>query len=356
MAVTEYGVNDPLAVKLWGRKLMREALKKTWAYKFIGSDNNSVIQLKTETQKSAGDRITYGLRMQLSGDGILADGTLEGSEEALQTYSDNILIDQLRHAVRSSGRMSEQRVPFSVREEARAGLEDWWAARFDTWFFNQICGNTAVSDTRYTGLQAVVAPDAAHLVRPGSTTTDENLSDSSSQKMNLTLIDYVVEKATTASPLIRPIRIGGDDFYVMFMHDYQVTDLRTNTSTGQWLDIQKAAISGGQISGNPIFSGALGVYNGVILHKSNRITNGVNSTTGLAVANARRAVLCGAQAAALAFGVDFGPARMEWVEELFDYGNQLGVSAGCIAGLKKIRFNSADFGTMVLSTYAAAHA
>jgi hypothetical protein len=34
--------------------------------------------------------------------------------------------------------------------------------------------------------------------------------------------------------------------------------------------------------------------------------------------------------------------------------NQLGVSAGLIWGLKKSVFNSQDFGTIVLSTYAAA--
>ena len=46
---------------------------------------------------------------------------------------------------------------------------------------------------------------------------------------------------------------------------------------------------------------------------------------------------------------------MSWVEELFDYQNQLGVSAGMIAGLKKTQFNSEDFGTITVSTYAAAH-
>lgn len=35
--------------------------------------------------------------------------------------------------------------------------------------------------------------------------------------------------------------------------------------------------------------------------------------------------------------------------------NQLGVSAGLIAGLKKTVFNSADFATIVMSSYAAAH-
>jgi hypothetical protein len=45
---------------------------------------------------------------------------------------------------------------------------------------------------------------------------------------------------------------------------------------------------------------------------------------------------------------------MTWFEELFDYGNQLGVSAGAIFGVKKTRFNNKDFGTIVVPTYAAA--
>src|SRR4051812_28447236 len=114
MALTTYGVNNALAVKLWSKKLAHEALKETFIFKFLGDDENSVIQIKEETAKSAGDRITVGLRMQLTGDGVSGDGALEGNEEALTTYTDNVLLDQLRHAVRSGGKMSEQRVPFSV--------------------------------------------------------------------------------------------------------------------------------------------------------------------------------------------------------------------------------------------------
>ena len=43
---------------------------------------------------------------------------------------------------------------------------------------------------------------------------------------------------------------------------------------------------------------------------------------------------------------------MKWVEELFDYENQLGVSAAMIWGLKKSIYNSIDFSTIVVQTYA----
>lgn len=362
MAKTSYGVGDALAVKHWSRILWQEALKETYFNRFIAKDHkgrnqyndtSGLITLKKETAREKGDKVTWGLRMLLTGDGVSGDGALEGNEEALTTYSDAIFIDQLRHAVRSAGKMSEQRVPFSVREEAKNGLKDWWADRIDTAMFNQLCGYTAETDVRYTGMQSASAPTAGRHQWAGVASADEGLI--SSEVFDLQLIDAAVETAKTASPLIRPIKYMGENYYVMFLHPYQVTALRTTTSTGQWLDIQKAAMQGGDVTDNPIFTGALGVYNGVILHESTRVTQGVNSSTGVAVATARRAVLCGAQSGCIAFGTGKdNPNDMTWVEELFDYGNQLGVSAGCTFGLKKAVFNSLDFGTIVVSTYAAA--
>jgi N4-gp56 family major capsid protein len=158
-----------------------------------------------------------------------------------------------------------------------------------------------------------------------------------------------VEKAVTAKNTLRPIRINGADHFVMFIHPFQKTDLRINTATGQWQDIQKAALSGGNSSSNPLFTGALGVYNNVILHESVRVP--VSPTN----ASVRRSVLCGAQALSMAFGREFGKGTYTWVEELFDFKNQLGVAAGCQAGMIKTRFNGSDYGTVVVPTYAVAH-
>jgi N4-gp56 family major capsid protein len=144
----------------------------------------------------------------------------------------------------------------------------------------------------------------------------------------------------------------------MFVHDDQVYQLRSSATAGTWVDYQKAAIQGGDKE-NPLFTGGdlVGEYNGVLIHRAPRITNGVNSSTGAAVANTRRAVMVGAQAAMFATGRDGDggqPDKFSWVEESFDYGNQLGVSAGAIFGLKKTRYNSKDFSTFVAATYTPA--
>ena len=129
MADTSYVVNDPATVKLWSKYLMAEVLKNTWAWNFVGTGNDNLIQQKTETQKGAGDSIKFFLRMQMSARGVTGDSSQEGNEEALTTHADTLLIDQLSNAHRSAGRMSEQRVTWNIREEARMALADWWSGR-----------------------------------------------------------------------------------------------------------------------------------------------------------------------------------------------------------------------------------
>jgi len=309
MAVTEFGVDHPLAVKLYSKRLLHETLKETWVYKFIGTGSDSLIQLNPEL-KEVGDKLTYGLRMLLSGDGVQGDDTLEGNEEALTLYSDSLLINQLRHAVRSGGKMSEQRVPYSVREEAMTGLKDWFANRIDSTFFNQISGNTNVSDTKFTGNNATVAPDSDHWILATASAAEGSLTASS--VFSLTLIDRAVVKAKILSPGLRPLRIGGEEKYVCFIHPYQHHQLRTNTNTAQYMDIQKAALQGGQISKNPIYTGSIAEYNNVVMHESTRVvTPGVTSVY--------RAVMCGAQAAVLCTGRQTKAGLdATWAEELFD--------------------------------------
>lgn len=349
MATTLYGVNAPEAVKLWRKVLFEEALKATWVGKFMGDGSDSILQLMDDTGKSAGDRVTTTLRMQLASDGVIGDGTLEGNEEALITYTDNLLINQLRNAVRSGGKMSDQRIPWSVREEAQTGLSDWFASRLDYGFFNQVCGNTAETRLQYTGMNATIAPDSAHKYAPNSHTNDQNLT--TGDEFTISFLDNVVETAKLASPVIRPIMVDGEPKYVAVIHTKQVTQMRTNTSTGQWLDIQKSAVTGDGSKNNPIYTGALGEYNGVVIHESTRISQGVNSSTGVTVTTAYRGVLLGAQAAVIAFGQGQSMDAMDWTEELFDYGNQLGVAANCIFGIKKSQYNSADYGTVVMASY-----
>lgn len=265
MAEWSYGTNAPEAVKLWSSRLFTVAIQRTVAWKMChvsakpGSENN-VVQLLDDTQKNkAGDRIRVDLLPKLKGNGVLGDNDISGSEEALSTYYDDVLLNQLRNAVLVKGAMSQQRVPFSMRNAAKNRLADWWSERFDYALLNQATGNTFQADIRWTGNQAVIAPDAQHQLFAGSAASEAALAPGNI--FTLDLIDQYVAKAHTLSVPIRPIRLKGkggelEIFGVLFLHPFQVKSLRVNYTTGQWGDIQRAAMQGGQITGNPIFSGA----------------------------------------------------------------------------------------------------
>lgn len=361
MADTDFQVNSPLAVKRWSDELMKEALKKCYFMRWMGTSSNSLIQIKTELNKGPGDRVTFGIRQQLSGAGIAGDGTLEGNEEALITYTQNLIIDQLRHATRSNGEMSEQRVTFNLREENRDALADWWADRWDYWIINQATGLSTQADVRYTGMQAATAPDADHMVlgNIGPTvasgivaTAEASLSATSTARFHLGLIDRARERAALAVNTFRPVMVDGEERFVAILHPYQVTSLRQSTASTQWSDIQLAALAARDNSDNPLYSGAIGMYNKTVLFDSTRIPAVVGATGG--TNNVYRALFLGAQAVCVGFGRKSGKGTMSWNEKTFDYDNKLGVKAGCIAGAVKTRFNGSDFAAITMSTYEVA--
>lgn len=374
MAVKLFGVNDPESNKLWAKELYREAIRKTYFYDFMGTGPTSLVQCKEESEKSAGDSVTVSLIANAQQPGVLGGAQIEGNEEAMRTFTDAVLLNQLDFAtrVRNKGTIDTQRVPYVLRDEARDFLSNLWKERMDISLFNQLAGNTAQTDTRYTGLNATTA--ATRVVRPLTITADENLT--TSHKFTLAVLDKAIAsaevKTSSAVSRIRPVDIpmynkntgaktGGyyrGVKYIAFLHNWQVHDLRTDASTaGNWYDIQQAAIMGGETTNNPIFMGGdvQGVHNGVLIMKCESIPEGVDSgTPTTTVASTRRAVLCGAQAVLCAFGQENKKGRMQWHEELFDYSQEMGVDSRCIFGITKTQFNSQDFGSIVIPTYAAA--
>src|SRR5262245_65138115 len=110
--------------------------------------------------------------MQLSGDGFTENEIAEGNGESLTTYADNVFVNELGHVVgvRSENTIDAQRISFDLREEAKDGLVDWWARRISVAFFNQVCGNTALSgatfptSVKYTGLNSCLAPSTGRIL------------------------------------------------------------------------------------------------------------------------------------------------------------------------------------------------
>lgn len=373
MANTTFETSDALTVKKWASKLGYDVVYRTELSSMIGEDENSIIHMKNELNKGPGDVVTFALMKKLTQAGFTTREVAEGNGEALSLYSESLTVNELGFVVSipNEGRsIDTQRIPIKLRQAAKNGLQTIVAERMSQTFFNHVCGYTPInaSGGKYNGHNTVTAPTSGRQLWRAGTAAESNTADEgieSDDTMSLNMIDHMRELAETASSPIRPINIegnyeaGGTDIsggrYVVYLHPYQVTDLRTSTDTGQWLDIQKAAMAGGMTSKNPIYSDALGEYNNCIIKKANHVTQGVNSSTGVAITTVRRAVLLGAQAVSIAYGKDGGPTTYNWNEELLDHKRVLEVSSFCIWGMSKNVFDSADFGVVVGSTYAAAH-
>lgn len=364
MATKTYAVGDNETVKLWSKRLAREALKKTVVADYFSDSTSSLGTIETSTQKGPGDRVRLTLRMQFTGDGVTENISLEGNEEALVTYTDDVIINELAHAGRANQTISQQRVPFKLAKEVNDGLVDWAAARIDQVAFNHLCGYLPANSQAggvglYTGFNTVLAESTGRVYRPSGLTTDQLLT--ASNVFSLSDINRLKELAETGGTSglvpIRPIDglpMGAK--YVLFLHTEQATQLRNDTTTGGWIDLQKAVISGGKQDDNRVFKGGLGVYNEVLLVSSPRVTAGVNSTTSASQSSTRRAVFCGAQALGLAFGQGYSTEEWKVDEETFDYKRIFGQSMRSILGIKKLQFNSSDFATIVYPTYSVSAA
>jgi len=354
-----------LAVKRYSAFLTLEAIAQSYFLsKMMGvyrkDGNNKPITLITDLEKDAGDVVTYDLFMRLRGEGVEGDDTLKGNEEKLVPYTDTLYIDQKRHGVDTGGRMTKKRTVHDLRLVARDRLAAWFAEQYDENFFAYLSGIRG-SDTNWVNPVAWTGragnsfnqPDTDHIVYGGDATSAGTLA--AEDIMDLSVVDKLVAKAKTLYPKIQPIMVDGAKHFVLLMHTFDAYNLRTNTSTGQWLDIQKAAAAkDGQK--NPIFNDALGIYHNVILHEHEKVVRfdstiygiDANGDAELFAVEGSRCLFLGAQAGCLAFGSPGEGLRYDWHEEYEDRGNVLIVDAGAIWGVKKCRFNLKDFGVITL--------
>ena len=355
MAMTEFGTSSSQTVKLWAKRTWYEAKRGAFFFnKFLGSTEDSILYMAKDLEKSAGDNIVYDLLVEMSGDGITGDNDLEGNEEALSFYQDSIKIDQLRHA-HIFGRMSQQRTIHNLRKDGQWALSRWWSNKFEELMFRFLCGDTTLTFAGNTGR----AFDADHVVYSGDATSEATIGNN--DQFTLEDIDYAKEKATTGDIPMRPVRIDGDDYFVVVLHPYSVTDLRLSIASGgtsgiKWHEIQQYANQRGLK--NPIFTGSLGVYNKCIIYESHRIL------AAPTIATVRRNLFLGAQAGIFALGNAYDKMGQKkagsnnyisWVEKNRDYENKRGLAAGCTFGMQKTQFNSDDFGVVTIPSYAVAH-
>lgn len=369
MAETQVPVGDPRAVKRYSGALAHDVVKSSyWTSKMMapGFESRKPVMVLNDLVNAAGDNITYDLAAQLKQEPIYGDNKAEGKEEALSMYTDNIFIDQVRCPVSGGGRMSQQRTLHDLRSVARMKSTDWWARYIDEVMFCYGSGARGVTtdfivSTAFTGFagNAFTAPDVNHLTYAGAATAKNNLVVG--DKLTFKAIDKVKARALTMGggsdnvASMVPIKIEDMETYCMVLHPWSEYDLRQDTTTGGWADIQKALLTSSG-KDNPLLKGGLGMYNGVVLQAHRNTIRFSDYGVGVNLAASRNLFL-GSQALCVAFGGGSSGFRMKWWEGKADGDNQVIIHTSAIFGVKKTNFNirgvANDFGVIAVDSACA---
>lgn len=322
----------------------------------MGSGESSIIQIVNDLKKAKGDQVKVHLGVKLSGEGVDSDNTLEGSEEAMNFYSDALYIDQKRHGIRLDGVMTEQRSAINLREQAGPRLGTWareWLTEVLTCYLYGSRGvrTGMILPTTFTGFagNSIQAPDTSHQLIAGTAGTKIGMA--ATDRMTTALLTKAVRNIKlliNSGAAMRPAKVNGKSYFIALLTPEQIYDLRQDSN---WVNAQQYAnVRGNE---NPLFQDAEGTWNGLIIKENDHgvLFNDYGAGSNVAAA---RAVILGAQAATIAFGnsggTDAADGRWKYKEKGFDYDNQTGFAISTVLGCKKLRFNSRDYGVYSIDT------
>lgn len=338
---TQFLTNDALTRKRWANDLFMVMLKAVEFNELIGKGTDSIIQMRTELAKGLGDLVRFGIRRPLSGEGIVGTDTVEGNEEMLRFKDFSMTIEELNHAVDTGGVMEEQRIPYDLMSEGKSALQDWWSDKLSDCVINTLAGNSAYTIAGKTFAQACTEPDTGHKITVNDVA---EASMTSADVADLSYFDRLKQRAelpSTGCDKVRPLKMGGKNYYRVIVHNYVFDNLRVNTNVGQWGDMlrsaNKLAVPGVEIE-----------YNGLLISKSERMP--------AMYTNIYRTVLLGAQAATFAWGGagESKSSTMAFVPYERDAKRYVMIRGGGIFGCKKVVFDSKDYGVITGASYATA--
>lgn len=322
MADQRNQVNIPAALvpKVWAKKVWHEGVKDSYFDKFTAMDGSNVVHQNKDLTNVKGDSVVFGLMMNLSGAGVEGNrAILAGNEEALNIYDFTVNTQLVRNAV-SRFEADDQKTQYDMLKEIKGALKQW----LSDWLDNKLIAKLTTTMPNPT---ETVYASAANTV--SSTTAND--------KLTTALISRAKRKAMMHAPKVQPIKVDGMDKYIMLVSPWAAKDLKDDA---KWLAAQQNANIRG--SKNPIFTGALGEYDGVILYEYERVSL---SNGGASSANVCYNLLLGKQAACFAVA---RPAKH--IEQTDDYGNVAGNGIAFYGAVEKTKFNGKDYGTIQVIT------
>lgn len=309
--VSTHSSIDYAVPELWNAKLYMQAQRGMFWSQFEGPEGSGMpVIRKDDLSKDAGDVIHIQTLKNLTGTGVTGASTLQGNEEKLSMTQTDLSIDWFRHAV-SIDKRSKKRINFDFVVQAAQPLLSYAVAKkMDDAIFTEFG----------TATTALYAGDAT------STATLD-----ASDTLSTTTLDKI--KTYLDANLAMPLRLnGGLSYYGIVIHPYDAYNLRQDST---WKQAQREANVRGE--SNPIFNGAMGVYNGMIVYVNTGVSNSTSKSKTIAF---------GGESLFRGYGMMPG-----FVTQLYDYGFEIGVGMEAIYGEQLNNAVNTNFA--VVETYAA---
>lgn len=330
--VADYG---PQTADTWAAGLFAQAENQTFFQGMEGPPGSSMpIIRRDEFGKEAGDTIKFDIVLALTGAGLTGDSSgslLEGNEEALKFRQNSITVDSLQHAVRWT-KLVDKTITHNMRTTAKNQLAKWLAGKLDNQIFSELTGN---------GIATL--PTTAKWA--AGTATSRNTVADSDAGGRLTLDTLTELKAfAQVENKLEPIKLDddGNEYFMLVAHPYTIMSLKRDDD--KWAQAQREAQTRGD--SNPLFTGSVGIWDGVIIRSSNRVPRS-NNTNSPAVSVADN-IFLGAQAMSRGYG-----SYPDWTEELFSYGQEAGIATWTLVGNKLNVFDLTSGGGAAAEDYTA---
>ncbi len=322
--------------QLWAADLYSQAEDLTFWHRFEGPEGSSMpVIRKDDLEKSAGDTIKYDVVLALTGSGQTGDtALLDGNEEALKFRQISIAIDSVQHAVRWS-KLGKILISHDMRTTARNQLAKWLAAKLDNNIYAEL---TSMTIGGFVG--STTLPTTA-LWFAGTATSIGTVADTDpAGRLKLNDLSDIKAYAQVTNK-IEPLRLdNGEEIFGIVVHPYTALALKKDS---QYQQAQREA----QVRGtdNPLFTGAVAMYDGVVVYTSNRVPTALDGASSIQVA---RNVFFGAQAMCRGYG--YYP---DWTEQYFSYGQEQGIATFGVLGQKLNAFDLTSAGGAGATSFTA---
>lgn len=301
--------------------------------------------------------------------GVSTIGT-EGSREPVEDTL-NIRYFQLAKGAIENLTADQNAVDFDLLAAEHTGMTRETSEILEKGVMNQLCGNVLVNDTATYpdyGLSmgnAAVNPDTDHHHMCGGETTEAGVAGNTSAVLTNREVENVTKKMRSLRYVdypIPPASTPWGELYVCFCSGDGMEQLKENNTDSDIYDLSKAEIQGGMDPKlSTLMTGEGFIKSHVLYLESDYITNGLSGATQASAAfsgvtsqaNCHRAVVLGAQAMHMRYGMNYTDGlHLGYVEHRVM--RKLHMVIDTVYGGKVSIVNNQRWASFVVSHYAAA--